>query len=217
VSLQILIADDHGVVRRGLRAILESRKDWRVCGEATNGIEAVEMAKKCRPTVAVVDISMSELNGVEATRRIQRVSPTTEVLILSMHESDLLLRQALEAGARGYMLKDDADRNLLAAVETVCKHERYFSPKIVRAIQAGRMQLNRKGNGEKTSWSRLTPREREVVQLLAEGKSNKEAAAVLNISAKTVETHRARIMLKLDLHSITDLVRYAIRNHIVKH
>lgn len=216
MPLQILIADDHSVVRRGLRAVLESHKDWRVCAEAANGIEAVELAKECKPDVAVIDISMSELNGVEATRRIQGISPKTEVLVLSMHESDLLLRQALEAGARGYILKDDADQNLLTAVETVCKHERYFSPKIVRAIQAGRIQLELKGDADKTSWNRLTPREREIVQLLAEGRSNKEAAALLNISAKTVETHRAHIMLKLDLHSITDLVHYAIRNQIVK-
>jgi len=215
VPLRILIADDHSVVRRGLRAVLESHKDWRVCAEAANGTEAVELAKRFKPDVAVMDISMSELNGVEATRRIQKVSPKTEVLVLSMHESELLLRQTLEAGARGYILKDDGDQNLLSAVEAVHKHERYFSPKIRRAIEAGRVHLDLE-NEDTTTRERLTPREREIIQLLAEGKSNKEAAALLDISVKTVETHRAHIMLKLDLHSITDLVHYAIRNQMIK-
>jgi len=174
------------------------------------------MAKRCNPDTAVMDITMSELNGVEATRRIRKISPQTEVLILSMHDSEMLLRQGLEAGARGYMLKDDADKNLLSAVETISKHENYFSPKIMQAINGGRIRLNTVGDGDTTLLNRLTPRQREIIQLLAEGKSNKEAAAILNISAKTVETHRAHIMLKLDLHSVTDLVHYAIRNHIVK-
>lgn len=217
MPMQILIADDHSVVRRGLRAVLESHKNWRVCAEAANGIEAVELTKSCKPDTVVMDITMSELNGVEATRRIRKISPQTEVLILSMHDSELLLRQGLEAGARGYMLKDDADKNLLAAVETISKRQRYFSPKIAQAIHQGRIRLSENSEGDAKSWDRLTPREREIMQLLAEGKSNKETAAVLNISAKTVETHRSHIMLKLDLHSVADLVHYAIRNHIVKH
>lgn len=212
----ILVADDHGIVRRGLRTVLESHESWHVCAEAEDGVEAVELAKKYKPDVIIIDITMPKLNGVEATRRIQAVSPRTEVLVLSMHDSDRLLRRALEAGARGYILKDDADQNLLSAVETVCRHESYFSPKIARAIHSGRVRLDCKGDGTRMSWSRLTPREREIIQLLAEGKSNKEAATLLNISAKTVETHRARIMLKLDLHSIADLVHYAIRNQIIK-
>lgn len=216
MATQILIADDHSVVRRGLRTLLEFRKDWRVCAEAANGIEAVELTKKHRPDVVILDITMSELNGVEATRRIRRISPETEVLILSMHDSDLLLREAVEAGVRGYMLKDDADKNLFSAVEALCRHERYFSPKVERAIAVRRIRLNSKSGGDENSWNELSPREREIVQLLAEGKSNKEAATLLTISAKTVETHRARIMLKLSLHSITDLVHYAIRNQIVR-
>ena len=216
MQTQILIVDDHSVVRRGLRALIESRKGWRVCGEARNGAEAVLMAKKLQPDVVITDISMPELNGVEAARQIRRASPHAEILILTMHDSELLLREGLEAGARGYMLKDDADKNLLAGIETLCKHERYFSPRIARAISTGRIKLGSQKDGDNRSWNRLTPREREIVQLLAEGKSNKEAAVRLDISAKTVETHRARIMLKLDLHSITDLVHYAIRNQIVQ-
>ena len=132
--MEILIADDHSVVRRGLRALLESHKDWRVCGEAANGIEAVEMAKKWRPDAVVMDITMSELNGVEATRQIRKISPETEILILSMHDSEPLLQRGLQAGARGYILKDDADKNLLAAVEAISKRERYLSPKIMQAV-----------------------------------------------------------------------------------
>jgi len=212
--MEILIADDHSVVRRGLRALLESHKDWRVCGEAANGIEAVEMAKKWRPDAVVMDITMSELNGVEATRQIRKISPETEVLILSMHDSEPLLQQGLQAGARGYILKDDADKNLLAAVEAISKRERYLSPKIMQAVDRGKIRLDTEN--EEFPGNRLSARQREIVQLLAEGKTNKEAATILNISAKTVETHRAHIMLKLGLRSVTELVHYAVRNHLVK-
>ena len=180
----------------------------------SNGREAVEKARLLRPDIAILDITMPVLSGVEATRQIRRTSPHTEVLILSMHESELLLREGLEAGAKGYLLKEDADCYLLAAVSALRRHTRYFSPKISEALGAGPPHADKRNSRTKVRGSRLTPREREVVQLLTEGRSNKEVATLLDISAKTVETHRANIMVKLDLHSITELVRYAIRNNL---
>jgi DNA-binding NarL/FixJ family response regulator len=213
--LQILIADDHGVVRKGLRMLLESTRGWKVCAEATNGRRAVEEVGACKPDIAILDISMPELNGVEATRQIRQLYPQTEVLMLSMHESDVLLHESLKAGAKGYLLKEDADDHLVSAVDAVRQHKQYFSPKIARAISgdsfAGVAQESQRG----VPINRLTAREKEVIQLLAEGKSNKEVATMLVISVKTVEAHRTRIMLKLGVHSITGLVRYAIRNKIV--
>ena len=215
MSLQILIADDHGVVRKGLRALLESTKGWKVCAEATNGRNAVEQAETFRPDIAILDISMPQLNGVEATRQIRKMRPQTEVLILSMHESDLLLRESLTAGAKGYLLKEDADDFLLPAVDALRQHKEYFSPRIAKAMAAEKFCLSRPSADEGVPRSRLTSREREVLQLLTEGKSNKQVATVLAISVKTVESHRTRIMLKLGMHSITELVHYAIRNKII--
>jgi DNA-binding NarL/FixJ family response regulator len=212
-ALRILIADDHAVVRAGLRALLESRSGWEVCAEAADGREAVEKASKVKPDVAVLDIGMPLLNGVEATRRIRKASAQTEVLILTMHESDELVQQVVETGARGYILKDDADKILLAAVDAVRQHKPYFSTRVSNSHDA----VNTTADAAmRASRSRLTPREREIVQLLAEGKSNKEVASLLGISVNTAEAHRANIMLKLDLHSVTELVHYAIRNNMVK-
>jgi len=211
MPVRILVADDHGVVRRGLKSLLESIKGWRVCAEASNGREAVKKVKLHRPDVAILDIGMPELNGVEATRQIRKVSPKTEVLILSAHGSETLAREVLEAGARGYLVKEDADDNLLAAVDALRRHTPYFPFKTIAWIARERL-----GERRKFARSLLTPREREIVQLLAEGKGNKEVAATLNISIKTAETHRANIMLKLNLHSITDLVHYAIRNKMIQ-
>jgi DNA-binding NarL/FixJ family response regulator len=213
VQLRILVADDHPVVRAGLRSLLEFRPGWVVCAEAANGHEAVEQADKLKPDVAVLDIGMPLLNGVEATRQIHKVSPETEVLILTMHDSELLVQQVLEAGARGYILKDDADRTLLAAVDALRHHKPFFSSRVAESLIRGPGAVE---PSRKLSRGRLTPRERQIVQLLAEGKSNKEVAVVLRISVKTVETHRANIMLKLGLHSITALVRYALRNKIIE-
>jgi DNA-binding NarL/FixJ family response regulator len=211
--LRILVADDHHVVRTGLRALLESKTGWRVCAEAANGREAVEKANAFRPDVAVLDIGMPLLNGVEATRQIRKVSPETEVLILTMHDSEQMIQGVLDAGARGYILKDDADRNLLAAVEALRKHKPYLSSRVSAAVSnTARSDVP---EGERPA-RRLTPREREIVQLLAEGKSNKEIASYLHISVKTAETHRANIMLKLNFHSVTELVRYAVKNKIIQ-
>jgi DNA-binding NarL/FixJ family response regulator len=204
-TFRILIADDHAVVRAGLRALLESRPGWEVSAEAADGRDAVEKASKLKPQVAILDIGMPLLNGVEAARRIHKASPQTEILILTMHESDDLVQQVVDAGARGYILKDDADRVLLAAVDALRQHKPYFSTRVTGPTEPSR-----------PSRSRLTPREREILQLLAEGKSNKEVASLLGISVNTAEAHRANIMLKLDLHSVTELVHYAIRNKIIK-
>ena len=216
MPVRILIADDHHVVRTGLRALLESKAGWQVCAEATNGREAVEQAGQLKPDVAVLDIGMPLLNGVEATRQIRKLSPQTEVLILTMYDSELLVQEVLEAGAHGYILKDDADRNLLAAVDALRRHKPFLSPRVSDAVSKAVQPSGQGFTRPRSSRSRLTPREREILQLLAEGKSNKEVAAGLGISVKTAETHRANIMLKLDFHSITELVRYAVRNNIIQ-
>jgi DNA-binding NarL/FixJ family response regulator len=213
MPLRILVADDHHVVRTGLRTLLETKRGWQVCAEAANGREAVEKAGKLKPDVAVLDIGMPLLNGIEATRQIRKVSPQTEVLILTMHDSEVMIQGVLEAGARGYILKDDADRNLLAAVEALRLHKPYLSSRVTAAVPKTALPS---GEGPAVSRRRLTPREREVLQLLAEGKGNKEIAEYLRISVKTAETHRANIMLKLNFHSITELVRYAVRNQIIQ-
>ena len=210
--LRILIADDHAVVRAGLRTLLESHSGWEVCAESADGRDAVEKASKLKPHVAVLDIGMPLLNGIEATRRIHKSSPDTEILILTMHESEDLVQQVVDAGARGYILKDDADRILLAAVDSLRQHKPYFSTRVSTA----RDSSDSSPEASRSSRSRLTPREREILQLLAEGKSNKEVASLLGISVNTAEAHRANIMLKLDLHSVTELVHYAIRNNIIK-
>lgn len=210
--LRILIADDHSVVRAGLRTLLESRSGWEVCAEASDGREALEKASKLKPDIAVLDIGMPLLNGVEATRRIHAASPKTEILILTMHESEDLVHQVIEAGARGYILKDDADRVLLAAIDSLRHHKPYFSTRVSSAADSSDPFTEY----ARSSRSRLTPREREILQLLAEGKANKEVASILGISVNTAEAHRANIMLKLDLHSLAELVHYAIRNQIIK-
>jgi DNA-binding NarL/FixJ family response regulator len=213
MRLRILVADDHHVVRTGLRSLLETEKGWEVCAEAANGREAVQKAEELTPDVAVLDIGMPLLSGIEATRQIRKVSPKTEVLILTMHDSEVLIREVLEAGARGYILKDDADRNLIAAVDALRRHESYLSSRISGLFSKSVGSL---GEDSPLDRRRLTPREREILQLLAEGKSNKEIAVLLGISVKTAETHRANIMLKLDFHSITELVRYAVRNKMIQ-
>lgn len=216
MPVRILVADDHQVVRTGLRALLESKSGWQVCAEAANGREAVEKAAQLKPDVAVLDIGMPLLNGVEATRQIRKLSPKTEVLILTMHDSELLVQEVLGAGAHGYILKDDADRNLVAAVDALRRHKPYLSPRVSEAASNAPGSSGDGAGLSQSSRGRLTPREREILQLLAEGKSNKEVAGYLGISVKTAETHRANIMLKLDFHSITELVRYAVRNKIIQ-
>jgi len=213
--MRILLADDHEVVRRGLRALLQAQPSWEVCGEAANGREAVEKAQALRPDVVVLDITMPELNGLEAARRILRAAPRTQVLILTMHDSDEVVHEVLEAGARGYVLKSDAGRDLVAAVEALGEGRPFFTTRVAELVLTGYLQGAAEPAKRAGARSRLTSRERELLQLLAEGKSNKEAATALSISVKTVETHRANIMRKLNLHSISELVHYAVRNRII--
>jgi DNA-binding NarL/FixJ family response regulator len=210
-ALRILLADDHEIVRRGLKDLLEAEAGWQIVGEATTGREAVAKAKLLKPDVAILDIRMPELNGLEATRQIRQALPRTEILILTMSDSEQLARTVLEAGAHGYLLKSDAGRDLVVAVDSLRQHRPFFTSEIARMVLQGFLKL---GNSGVAAGDPLTGREREIVQLLAEGKSNKEVAAVLSISVKTAETHRSNIMRKLDLHSTSDLVHYAVRNGI---
>lgn len=211
---RVLIADDHDVVRRGLRALLESENGFEVCGEAIDGREAVRKAKQLTPDIAVIDISMPVLNGIEAVGQIRAASPRTEVVIISMHESEDLLRDALKAGARGYVLKSAAGRDLLAAVTALREGKPFFSPAMSEMMLD--QYLSKESASKGDGGLRLTRREREIVQLLAEGRTNKEIATALNISIKTALTHRSNILHKLGLHSLPALVRYAIRNRIIE-
>jgi DNA-binding NarL/FixJ family response regulator len=213
--VRILVADDHVVMRRGLRDLLAEHKGWEVCGEAENGREAVDLAVHLRPDVAVLDISMPELNGLEATRRIRKQVPDTEVLIFTLYETDQLVREVLRAGARGYVLKSDAALHLTAAVEALAKRQAFFTPGISKTLLTTFLGAEEQWHEGSTSTG-LTTREREVVQMLAEGKTNKEVAATLYISLNTVETHRATIMRKLGCTSIVEIVRYAVRNQLIE-
>ncbi|HXO15365.1 MAG TPA: response regulator transcription factor [Steroidobacteraceae bacterium] len=215
MSLRILIVDDHAVVRRGVRSLLESHEGWEVCGEATTGREAVTESLRLRPDVVVMDVSLPELNGLDATRQILKAAPEIEVLVLTMHHSEELVRDVLKAGARGYVLKADADESLIAAVENLQRHEPFLTSKITEFMLDDFVRRGDGALGDLTS-AGVTVREREVIQLVAEGQGNKEVASALGISVKTVEAHRANIMRKLHLHSVSDLVRYAIRNRIMQ-
>jgi DNA-binding NarL/FixJ family response regulator len=217
-ALRVLIADDHEVVRKGLRTLLQEQPGWVVAAEARDGREAVDKAKEVKPDVIVMDMSMPGLNGLEATRQIAKSLPQTKVLILTMHESDSLIREVLDAGARGYLLKEDTGADLIKAVDALRRNQTFFTRKVAEMVLDG--YLKKPGKGEdKDNLSianRLTPRQREILQLLAEGKSSKEVAAILGVSIKTAETHRANIMSRLDCHSVSDLVRYAVRNQIIQ-
>jgi DNA-binding NarL/FixJ family response regulator len=213
--VRILLADDHEIVRRGLKELLEEHVGWTVCAEAANGREAVELAIQSRPQVAILDFSMPELNGLEATRRMRQEVPEVEVLIFTMHESEELIREVLAAGARGYLLKSDATRQLIPAVESLSRHIPYFSGRVSAVVLDGYLK-GRPAQPAPLGAERLTSREREIVQLLAEGNSNKAIASRLDLSVKTVETHRASVMRKLELNSLADIVRFAIRNHIIQ-
>ena len=212
-KVRILIADDHELVRQGLRRVLETRREWEVCAEAQNGRDAVAKAREFKPDLVIIDFSMPELNGLEATRQIRAALPRCEVLVLTMHEAESLVREVLAAGARGFMLKSDAGHSLVQAVETLLRHKPFFTPKVSELVLHG--YLNPAPADDETEGP-LSPRERQIVQLVAEGKSSKEVADSLGISARTVETHRGNILRKLKLRSVTDLVRYAVRNKIVE-
>lgn len=216
-KLRIVIADDHEIVRKGLISILQDHPGWVIIAEAGDGREAVVLAERHQPDIAILDLHMPLLNGLDATRQLLALSPETRILMLTLEDSDELVREVLAAGARGFVLKSDATRHLVTAVEALAEGRTYFTSKVADLVLAGYLKpaAGRESSGGEAP-GRLSAREREVVQLLAEGKSNKEVAEVLNLSVKTVETHRAKIMAKLELRSFSDLVRYAIRNHIVQ-
>jgi DNA-binding NarL/FixJ family response regulator len=212
-GLRILIADDHEVARKGIRSLLESHAGWEVCGEARDGREAVECASKLKPDVLLLDIGMPNLNGLDATRQILAIMPEARILILTVHDSEQVVREVLAAGARGFLLKSDTGRDLLAAVEALQLHRTFFTSKVAQMMLDGYLRPH--NESETFHQCVLTPREREVIQLVAEGKSTKEIATALSLSVKTAETHRTNLMRKLDLHSIADLTLYAVRNGIV--
>jgi DNA-binding NarL/FixJ family response regulator len=207
---RILIADDHDVVRSGVRAILEAQEGWEVVGEAENGKEAVDKALATRPDIVVLDYALPIMNGIEATRQIRSRVPGAEVLIFTMHDTATLVREVLEAGARGFLLKSDARKFLIAAVENLAAHKPFFTGKVSEELLENYL-AKRADTGPL-----LTARERSVIQLIAEGQTNRGIAAILSISSKTVETHRASAMRKLDLDTTAALIRYAIRNKIVE-
>ena len=213
-ALRILLADDHTVVRQGLRKVLEERPEWQVVAEAGDGREAVRLAEQHKPDVAVVDVAMPLLNGIEATRQITRRAPQTKVLVLSMYSDEAYVTQMLKAGATGYLLKDSADVDLLQAVQAVSQGKSFFSPAVARLMSDD--YARQRGEDAVDRYESLSEREREIFQLVAEGKTNKEMAALLFISPSTVETHRARIMEKLDLHSAAEIVLYAVRRGVIR-
>jgi len=209
-KIRILLADDHGIVRQGFRMILAAQPDMEILGEASNGREAVELAERLQPDVVVMDVAMPDLNGIEATRRMATAAPRARVLALSMHKDSVYVREILKAGARGYLLKDAFDRDLLAAVRAVARGEGYLSPAVSDAV------LNDYRRHVTDPLDLLTSREREVLQMIAEGKTNKEVATTLGLSVYTVDSHRGRIMEKLNVHSASELVRVALRHGLVE-
>ena len=212
--IRILLADDHTLMRRGLRALLERQNGFAVVAEAADGREAVEIAAAVSPDVAVIDIGMPNLNGIEAARRITEKRPETAVVILSMHADESYVLRALKSGARGYLLKDSPEEDLIHAIRAVHNGKAFFSPEISKMLAEDYMRQMRQ-RGVEDSYELLTPREREILQMLGEGNSNKEVATKLNLSLHTVETHRGNLLEKLNLHSTAELILYAVRRGIV--
>jgi DNA-binding NarL/FixJ family response regulator len=216
-KLRILIADDHALMRRGIRGMLNTQRGWTVVGEVGTGREAVEQAKKLRPDVTVLDVTMPELDGIEATRQLREAAPETKILILTMHESRQMVRRLLEAGASGYVLKSDFARSLVKAVRTVARDKRFLSSKVAEIVLDGFLAGDAapEAPAAELSERKLTPREQQIIRLLGAGKSHKQTAAELGMAVRTVETHRAKIMLKLGLKSLPQLVQYALRNGLI--
>jgi DNA-binding NarL/FixJ family response regulator len=213
--LRILVADDHDIIRRGLKQLLTAKPGWEVVAEAKNGREAVTLAEQFKPEIVVMDVSMPELNGLEAARRIKKSLPKTEIVILTLHFSDQLVHDIVEAGARTFMRKSDGEGDV-GGSEALSHRRSFFTPKAAEMVLNSFRKRNAAPDTVQEFRNRLTPREREIVQLLAEGKSSKEVAVALGISVKTAETHRANIMRKLEIHSVSELVRYAVKNQIIE-
>jgi DNA-binding NarL/FixJ family response regulator len=211
---RLLLADDHGIVRKGLRFVLESEPDLVVAAEASNGREAVRLCEELQPDIAILDIAMPQLNGIEAVSLIAKASPKTQAIILSMHADETYILRALSAGAKGYMLKDAVEDEILPAVRAVLRGKSYFSPAIAKTLMEDYVLYLRQ-RGLEDSYDLLTDREKEILQLLAEGRSNKEVANLLGLSVTTVETHRTNMMHKLGLHSTAEIVLYAVRKKII--
>jgi DNA-binding NarL/FixJ family response regulator len=215
-QLRIVIADDHEIVRQGFRTLLAQRPDWIVCGEAASGREVVELARQLKPDMVVMDLSLPELNGLEATRQIRKELPRTRVLVLTVGHSEQLIREVLAAGADGYVLKTDAATVLLTAVESLSRRQPFFTLPVAELMVRGFLASPPGAEHPPATLSALTARERQVLKLVAGGRSNKETAQALGVSVKTVETHRANLMRKLRLHSVSELVRYAIRLEVIE-
>jgi DNA-binding NarL/FixJ family response regulator len=214
--VRVIVADDHDIFRRGLRGLVLSHPGWQVVGEAKTGREAIALTEELKPDIVVIDISMPELNGLEAARQIHRMSPKIGILILTQHFSDQLLTDIVDAGARAYVMKSDADRDFVSAIEAVTGRRTFFTDCAAEILLDGYAGNNSVPDPQRRRRDRLTTREREVVQLLADAKTSKEVASVLGISVKTAETHRANIMKKLEIHSVTEVVHYALKNQIVE-
>jgi two-component system response regulator NreC len=215
-KIRVLIADDHGVVRRGLRLQLEQHDDFEVVGEASDGREAIAMLDKLAPDIIIMDIAMPNLNGIQATAQIVKKNPQVGIIVLSMHSDETYLTRTLAAGAKGYLLKDNAEVDLERAVRFVAQGKPYFSPAIANTLLEDYMRQMQQ-RGLQDSYDLLTEREKEILQLLAECKTNKDVAQLLNLSPNTVETHRTRLMQKLDLHSTAEIVLYAVRKQIISY
>jgi DNA-binding NarL/FixJ family response regulator len=214
MAIKVLLADDHGIVRKGLRSTIENEGGFEVVAEASNGREAVRLAQQLKPDIAIMDIAMPQLNGIDATEQIMKLSPTTKVLVLSMHADESYVIRVLAAQARGYLLKDSAEVDLIPALKSVMQGRPYFSPKVTQVLLEDYMRYLRQ-RGLQDTYDLLTPREKEVLQLLAEGNSNKDVANLLNLGLSTVDTHRTNLMQKLNLHSTAEVVLYAVRKRII--
>jgi DNA-binding NarL/FixJ family response regulator len=213
-GLRVMVADDHEVVRQGIRSVVQSQPGWEVCAEVSNGQQAVDTAADLKPDLVILDIAMPELNGLQAAKQILGSRPETKILVLTMHDSENVIREVVEAGALGYVLKSDAGRDLVTAIGALQRNKTFFSPRVADLVLE--TAAKNKNRSEMAAKDVLTAREREVVQLLAEGRNTREVADVLNLSVKTAETHRSNVMRKLDLHSVSELVLYAVRNNLVK-
>jgi DNA-binding NarL/FixJ family response regulator len=215
-GLRILIADDHELLRRGVRSIIEAEAGWTVVGEAGDGLEAFQKAKELKPEIVVLDIGMPRLNGLDAARRIRKVLPSAKILMLTIYDTEELAHAVLEAGARGYVTKSDTGRELVTAIEALRKNKTFFTSRVDQMMLDSFLRGGSTRRTKERSGHELSSREREIVQLIAEGKTNKEVAATLDLSAKTIETHRAHIMKKLSCRTARDLILYAVRNKIVQ-